>query len=242
MTAREMHYDFKQKLNKIDSQKYRNLKVPEIDWKLNEAQEVFVKIVAEPRLATQLGFEKTQRTIDDIRTIVVNQKFADGVVPSVYDEKESSFIATLPDNYWFRVGTKIYGSKGTCTDTWLYDSQLVQHDDSSESSTFTKSSFEWRTANYRFINEGLKIFTDSTFTVSKVCLEYLKQPRAIWNAIDAVGGTYNTMTGLVLTGMQDSELPVGVHRDIVDLAVLITSMDLNLPDTQNKQAKVQLTN
>jgi hypothetical protein len=39
MTAREMHYDFKQKLNKIDSQKHRNLKVPEIDWKLNEAQE-----------------------------------------------------------------------------------------------------------------------------------------------------------------------------------------------------------
>ena len=61
MNAREMHYDFKQKLNKIDSQKYRNLLVPEIDWKLNEAQEVFVKIIAEPRLRSQLGFEINQR-------------------------------------------------------------------------------------------------------------------------------------------------------------------------------------
>ena len=52
------------KILKIDSQKYRNLIVPEIDWKLNEAQEAFVKIIAEPRLKSQLGFEINQRTID----------------------------------------------------------------------------------------------------------------------------------------------------------------------------------
>ena len=37
MNIREMHYDFKKKFNKIDSQKNRNLLVPEIDWSLNEA-------------------------------------------------------------------------------------------------------------------------------------------------------------------------------------------------------------
>ena len=80
MNAREMHYDFKQKLNKIDSQKYRDLIVPEIDWKLNEAQEVFVKVIAQPRLQSQLGFEINQRTINDIRTIVIDQKPVDGIV------------------------------------------------------------------------------------------------------------------------------------------------------------------
>ena len=48
MTIQDMHYDFKKKLNKIDSQQNRNLLIPEIDWTLNEAQELFVKITAFP--------------------------------------------------------------------------------------------------------------------------------------------------------------------------------------------------
>ena len=43
MTVEEMHYDFKLKFNKLDSQDYQNFQVPEIDWILNEAQWVFLK-------------------------------------------------------------------------------------------------------------------------------------------------------------------------------------------------------
>jgi hypothetical protein len=49
MTIKEMHYDFKRKFNKVDSQKNRNILVPEIDLYLNEAEEIFVKLIAEPR-------------------------------------------------------------------------------------------------------------------------------------------------------------------------------------------------
>ena len=70
MTIKEMHYDFKKKLNKVDSQQYRNLLIPEIDWALNEAQNVFVDIVSEPRLKTHLGFEKSQK---NIQTLKINQ-------------------------------------------------------------------------------------------------------------------------------------------------------------------------
>ena len=49
MNAPEMHYDFKKKFNKIDSNNNRNLLVPEIDWTLNEAQDLYIKMVAEPR-------------------------------------------------------------------------------------------------------------------------------------------------------------------------------------------------
>jgi hypothetical protein len=37
------------KFNKVDSQKNRNILVPEIDLYLNEAEEIFVKLIAEPR-------------------------------------------------------------------------------------------------------------------------------------------------------------------------------------------------
>ena len=85
-----MHYDFKTKLNKIDSQQYRNLRIPEIDWKLNEAQELFVKMIAKPRLRNHLGFETSQRSVDDIRTIVVKD----------YCSVITNNTATLPTNYW----------------------------------------------------------------------------------------------------------------------------------------------
>ena len=40
-----MQYDLKFKLNKIDSSQYKNLRIPEIDWVLNESIELFVKIL-----------------------------------------------------------------------------------------------------------------------------------------------------------------------------------------------------
>ena len=61
MSIKRMHYDLKVKLNKVDSQQYRNLLIPEIDWALNEAQNIFIKNIAEPRKMQQMfdfGFEK----------------------------------------------------------------------------------------------------------------------------------------------------------------------------------------
>lgn len=238
MTAREMHYDFKQKLNKVDSQKYRNLYVPEIDWKLNEAQEIFVKIIAQPRIGKDIGFEINHRTINDIRTIVVDQTPTTGVVPTVFDS--SSYIAALPSNYWFLVGAKVLATKGNCINTKL-NTKEVQHDDEHELSPFDKSSFKWRISNIRFNSSGIRIFTDGTYTINKILLEYLVEPTRIHNAQDYQGGNYNTLDGVNLTGSQPCILPKMTHKEIVDLAVLITAGDLSLPDYMMKQRKVQLT-
>lgn len=241
MNAREMHYDFKQKLNKIDSQQERNLKVPEIDWKLNEAQEVFVKIIAEPRLKNGFGFEINQRTIDDIRSIVVNQETSLGncLVATKYDDK--SYVVNLPSDYWFYVSANVIADKGDCKNKKLRCIQR-QHDDRFEESPFDNSSFEWREVNITFFENKIRIYTDGVFVPKYLCLNYIKQPRLIHNAQDSQGGTYNTLNGLTLTGSQSCELPVGTHREIVDLAVLITSGDLQLSDYQIKQNKLKLTN
>lgn len=239
MDAREMHYDFKTKLNKIDSQKYRNLKVPEIDWKLNEAQELFPKIVAQPRIGKQLGFEVNQRTIDDIRTIVINQKFANAIVLQEFDSFDSSFIGSLPQDYWFFLNGQVLATKGKCIDKVL-DTKEVQHDDNVHKSPFDKSSFLWRVANIRFIKEGIKVLTNKDFTPTKIRLDYLKKPRMIHNAQDWTNGTYNTVSGIALTGSQSCELPEPVHREIVDLAVFIAANDINLSNYQFKRDKLNL--
>lgn len=236
MTVKEMHYDVKQKLNKIDSQQYRNLRIPEIDWKLNEAMELFIKMVAEPRQRSFMGFEKTQRTIDDIRTIVVNDNEL-----TTTDLTDGSYSVTLPDNYMFHVSSYAKCTKGNCQANIRVD--INQHDDKHEESPFDNSNFEWRDVNGRFYENGIRLFTDNTFSIQSLLLNYIRKPAYIHNAEDFLpGGQYNMPDGTVLTGSQDCELPEQTHREIVDLAVLIISGDLDNPNYQLKEAKLSLNN
>jgi hypothetical protein len=62
------------------------------------------------------------------------------------------------------------------------------------------------------------------------------------NAQDYVGGTYKLPNGVILTGSQNCELPDHTHREIVDLAALIITGQLQIPDYQIKQSKISLLN
>lgn len=234
MTIEEMHYDFKVKFNKVDSQNNRNLLIPEIDWLLNEAQEIFVKAIAEPRLPNSyLGFETSQRTIDDIRTIVV---------PDV-ERTVTNNVASLPDNYWFFVKATATMTRGTSPNVQTAEAIVFirQQDDLFEISDFDKSSFEWRTVNAVFNTNGIKVFTNG-FTVTKLSITYLKKLDYIHNATKFPGGTYNLPSGVALSGTKNCELPPHTHREIVDIAVMLASGNLQLPDYNIKKDKINNVN
>lgn len=226
MTIQDMHYDLKKKLNKVDSQQYRNLLIPEIDWALNEAMEIFVKIVAQPRYKTQMGFETTQRTIDDIRTIVVHEETVN----------VNNNIVTLPANYWHFLNAMAVMTKGLCTSTGRVI--IRQHDDNFESSPFDKSSFEWKTINCVFTEDGMRLYTDGTFNISSIFLSYIRRPVYMHYAQGFNAGTYTLPSGVVLSGSANCELPDHTHREIVDIAVLILSGELQTKDLQVKQMKL----
>jgi len=228
MTIKDMHYDFKKKLNKIDSQQNRNLLIPEIDWALNEAQELFVKMIAQPRIKSYLGFEMSQRSIDDIRTIVVKNNCLNII----------NNTATLPSNYWHFVKGRVEMSKGTCSNV-KGKFHLRQHDDEFEESPFDNSNFEWRTVNGLFYEGGIKVHTDGTFTVNKLCVDYIRKTNYIHNAVDFRGGTYKLPSGTILTGSVNSELPEHTHREIVDIAVLIVTGEIQSPDYEIKMNKLK---
>ena len=235
MTIKEMQYDIKFKLNKVDSQQYRNLRIPELDWVINEAYEIFVKSVAEPRTSNYLGFETSQRTIDDIRTIVVNDK---NIIPTKLDNK--TYVLSLPQDYMFYIAVSVVITKKNCSDR-IARATLRQHDDRFESSPFDNSSFEWKEVNIRFYEDGIKLFTDGTFDIKEVKLNYIRKHAYIHNAQDFLPtGSYKLPSGTLLTGSQDCELPIQTHREIVDIAVLILTNNLELPSYQFKQVKVNL--
>jgi hypothetical protein len=231
MTVQDMHYDFKKKYNKVDSQQNENLLIPEIDWTLNEAMNLFIKIVAQPRLVSYTGFEKNQRTIDDIRTLVKNNQCS--IV--------SNNTLSLPNDYLhFIKGYTLLSKIGCTTNNNFKKARLfiTKHNDLFEENTFTKSSFEWGEVNALFFDGGLKFYTDNTFTIQECCLSYIRKPLYIHNAVNFHSGTYLLPSGIVLTGTQNCELPEHTHSEIVDIAVMLATGELYASDFQTKLAKL----
>ena len=237
-SVREMHYDFKKKFNKVDSNQNRNLLIPEIDWALNEAQDIIIDLIAQPRPKSFLGFEKSQKNIDDIRVLVVNDQHSS---PSVLDGTPGCYLVSLPTDY--RYFARLYStiSKKKCSGVRTRVT-MREHDDNFEESYFDSSSFEWRVVNGLFTQEGIKLYTDNTFSITDAYLSYIRKPRRIHNAQDYRNGTYKLPSGESLTGSSNCELPEQLHREIVDLAVMIITGEVNPGDYQIKYAKVNLNN
>ena len=232
MSIKAMHHDLKSKLNKVDSNQNRNLRVEEIDWALNEAQELFVKIIAEPRYKNHLGFETNQRSIDDIRTIVK---------PDIVQTTTNNLTA-LPNDYWHFLKGFATISKTGCNGTYKARLIIRQHDDRHENSSFDISSFKWREVSGEFVQGGIKTYADD-FTVDSLCLTYLEKLPFIHNAEDSKNSGYNNpITGVALTGTQDSPLPEHTHREIVDIAVLILSGQMSTPQYQAHLNKLGMLN
>ena len=231
MTVEEMHYDFKTKINKVDSQQYRNLKIPEIDWALNEAQELFVKLVAEPRMLSNQGFEINQRSIDDIKNIV---KIEIPLIPNIKG------IVALPQDYWHYVRGRVISSKRNCINKSCV-LKIRQQDDTFEESPFDKSSFEWREINGIFFDGGIKLYFEEG-VYGHLLLSYIRKPAYIHFASGFNVSGYKLPDGTLLTGTQDCELSFHTHREIVDIAVALTTGHIQAPDYQVKFSKLNLDN
>lgn len=232
MTIQEMHYHVKKKLNKVDSQQFRNLLVPELDIALNEAIDIFIKIVAFPRFRTQLGFEKSQRTIDDIRPLVESEHYPENQIDVVDNQ------ASLPENYMFYISSFAKAVKGSCSGN--IDIKIVQHDDRPESDPYSKSSFEWREINAEFNSRGIRLYNDGSFEISKLCLSYIRKPKYIHNAESFNPEGYISPSGTPYVGRQNCELPDHTHSEIVDIAVMLLSGELKNPGHEFTLAKLKL--
>jgi hypothetical protein len=233
MSVKNMHYDFKKKFNKIDSQKNRNLLIPEIDWAINEAVGIFVKNIAAPRKPSLSGFELNQRSIDDIKALVkVNQCLS--VVNNVVE---------LPEDYMFFKRARVKVNKNGCDkEVFTFSFDLEQQDDEFEESEFYKSSSVWETVTGYFFNNNIQLHDDGTFTNVEFCMNYVMKHVYIHNAEDFRNGTYNLPDGTVLTGFQDCILDEHTHPEIIDLAVAIAAGEVASPDYNIRKDKLTFNN
>lgn len=229
MDIKEMHYDFKMKFNKIDSQQRRNLLVPEIDWLLNEATLLFIGVIAFPRKKTHLKFEiNAHWGFEDIYTIV-----DEGVWGSTFNG-----IIPFPSNMMHYIKGRVKMTKTGCPDPVEGNLLIVKHEDLVEDNTLYNSSYDWREVVGVINSKGIELLLPPDVTVTQFKIGIVKTPAYIHNAEDFNVSGYKLPSGVTLTGKVSSDLPKHVHREIVDIAVLLAANNIQASDVQTKVGKI----
>ena len=255
MTIQDMHWDFKIKLNKVDSSDFPNFQIPEIDWLLNEAQILFLKQRYGINNQKRLGFEVSQKRIDDLRELVVK----DRVLPAALSATVANqYISEVPDGYAFLVRATVQAQVGeepiVCPSKEITAIQ-VQHDDLSSvlNDPFYSPSYKWGEIPMVFgtqVNavgppttyhqKKIYTYTDGTFMITAVNIDYLRMPTRVAFPSGVPGGSYTMPDGTAIIANVDSQLPVSTHEEVVDIAVQLAAGDIDHPGYQVRAIKTSI--
>ncbi len=227
MTVKELHYDFKLKTDKVDTLTKEDFNAAEVDWLLNEAQELLLRRRMGQNNAKVQGFEGIQKRIDDLKTLHVKFPVQIGLVPTLDQGVYEIDLTNLTHTYYFLTRGYADVKDGVCTTT--AEVKLTQNDDLSEvlKDPFNKPDDfnipgNFGQASIGANKEGSLYLYPGTNTVEKVYLEYIRKPRKISL------GTYTYIDNTVLIP-QTSELPEHIHPELVTQAVELVAIILNDP-------------
>ena len=230
MTVNELHYDFLFKIDKVNSLSKEDFYPEEIDWLLNEAQNVLIKTRYTGNNPHKTGFEVTQKRSDDLSSLVVKYPEQPLITPiqrtsTLYEVD----LSTLAHEYWFFIRGTAELTKDNCTTE--VSLRLINHDDLNNAlnDPFNNSGREWLLFNFGKNSQstGTSIYIyPGEYTPDNIKIEYIKKPTRI-----NLGG-YLYIDGITYTAAT-SELPEQVHSELVDIAVQIASGIIENPDYVN---------
>jgi len=234
MTVENMHFDFKMKLNKVDSAKNRNFRPEEIDWLLNEAMDIFIKQ------------RYHSKSFDDLKELVIVDKTCDVTTYNADENLYKADFSTFTPSYMYYISGHAFLNKtdtSCATEDRYADLYIRELTSRIQHTAFADSSYEWQEIACSFINtagndslaSGLLLYTDGTFTIKHLKLNYVKIPKRI--AIS----NYSLLDGTSVT-KQDCELNPVFHNHIVDLSVALAAGNLQMPDLNYKMQKISFNN
>jgi len=242
MDIRRMHWEFKERINKLDSSHKKDLSDVEIDAILNDMQHAYIEIFYSGNnyKKYKIGFEVTQQRIDMLSTVVIGQPEQSLILPSTSDLNLNIYEFDFNDlKYKYKHLLRAYYIDPSCG---LFEIKIEQHDDINKVITdeFRGPSLVWKrlignikSSSNVSTESSLYIYTNGVIDISGgIYIEYIKQPQDVFlgtydsfeyvNCIDD-GGTncelqYNVSSGSP-TGTISSELPQDYHTLLIDLAV-----------------------
>lgn len=237
ITVESLLYKIDQKLNKVTALEHQLIPLENKILALNEAQFRLIKLKMGPDNPGGLGLDAFKKRYEDLEILIerpakhpLNLKEVDK-----YLNQWTADLTELQPEYMFYIDSYILADKGDCTGKVVYvNKDLVKHADVVTLITNSNyvPSFEYEETFCTISDLQLEIYTDGTFTPTKVYVSYIRYPEYIdYPGYIKLDGTNSVK--------QDCELPAYLEDEIVNMAVQELAMDTeNNPAVQFSQARI----
>lgn len=213
--VKELLYDVDLKLNKVGSNEHQNIELENKIIALNDAQINVIKTKFSENNVYKLGLDSFQKRYNDLEMLIEKDKFLILTNDNSPLKSWSADLTLLDPDYMLGIPGSEYilADKETCKNRIVVIDQ-VRHGDINKvlGNTNTNPSFEYQNAPGVISGHKYQIFTDGSFTPSKLYLWYVRYPKKV----DFEG--YVHLDGSLST-VVDSELPYYLKEEIVDIAV-----------------------
>jgi hypothetical protein len=211
-------YKIDQKLNKLSTNDHQQIPLEDKILALNEAQIKLIKQKVDgDSTVSGLGLDAFKKRYEDLQSLVVNyaNQPLELVLKNTKLNQWFAYLHALEPKYMFYIDSYVIADKGRCKDRVIWiNKDLAKHGDISLllNNTHYRPSFEYQ-ETFNFISsDEISIFTDGTFTPSKIYISYMRYP------------IYINKEGYVMLDGQDSynqdcELETYLEDELVDLTV-----------------------
>lgn len=229
-------YKLDMRLNKVAVLEHQVIPLENKILSLNEAQLKLVKVKMDPNNPLNIGFDANKKRYEDLENLVEDMgdhPLTLGLTDSRLNEWSANLEGLIP-RYMFYVDAYILADKGECRNKVLYVNKgLAKHADilTLLANSSWRPSFEYEETFSTISSFNVSIYTDGTFTPSKIYLSYVRYPQVI----DYPGYIHFDGTESVKS---DCELHDYLEDELLNFATDELAMDTeNIPAVQMTQER-----
>ena len=232
-------YKIDQRLNKLSTNDHQQIQLEDKILALNEAQIKLIKQKVDGQSTVSgLGLDAFKKRYEDLQSLVVtynNQPLKLKVKNKELNQWAAGFHQLTP-KYMFYIDSYVLADKGKCKDRKIWiNRDLAKHSDLQFclNNEHYRPSFEYQETFNFLSSDEISIFTDGTFTPTKIYISYMRYPEYI----DKTG--YIKFDGQPSTD-QDCELELYLEDELLDLTVENLAMYTeNQSAVQNAAFRIQ---
>ena len=232
-------YKIDQKLNKLSTNVHQQINLEDKILALNEAQIKLIKQKVDGfSVVSGMGLDAFKKRYEDLQSLVITYNHQPLDLTLKNEELNQWFanLHLLVPKYMFYLDAYVLADKGVCKDRKIWiNRDLVKHGDLQFilNNTHYRPSFEYQETFNFLSTDEISIFTDGTFTPSKIYMSYMRYPVYI-----------NKEGYIMLDGEpsfdQDCELELYLEDELLDLTVQNLAMYTeNAAAVQSAQFRIQ---
>ena len=232
-------YKIDQKLNKLSTNIHQQINLEDKILALNEAQIKLIKQKVDGfSVVSGMGLDAFKKRYEDLQSLVITYNHQPLDLTLKNEELNQWFanLHLLVPKYMFYIDAYVLADKGVCKDRKIWiNRDLAKHGDLQFilNNTHYRPSFEYQETFNFLSTDEISIFTDGTFTPSKIYMSYMRYPVYI-----------NKQGYIMLDGQpsfdQDCELELYLEDELLDLTVQNLAMYTeNAAAVQSAQFRIQ---